>query len=86
MRGSGGGARQRLLHHFFSPLKVPAAGSVGSAGLRSSSNTSAGAPFLFVPAKLIVLMIVSHERSVSLALVRVGLFGASLKCGASLRL
>jgi hypothetical protein len=31
-------------------------------------------------------MIVSHERSVSLALVQVGLFGASLKCGASLRL
>ena len=51
-RGSGSGARQRFI--IFSPLKVPAAGSAGSAGIRSSSSTSPGAPFLLFPEKLIV--------------------------------
>jgi hypothetical protein len=59
-RGSGSGARQRFI--IFSPLKVPAAGSAGSAGIRSSSSTSPGAPFLLFPEKLIVFyMIAFHE-------------------------
>lgn len=40
----------------FSPLKVPAAGSVGSAGIRCSSSTSPGAPFLLFPEKDIVFL------------------------------
>ena len=46
----------------FSPRKVPAAGSVGSAGIRFSSNTSPGAPFLLFPELDIVFLLYDfHE-------------------------
>lgn len=54
IRGSGGVGQGNV--NIVSPLKVPAATSLGSAAVRSSSNTSrAGAPFLFAPERLIVL-------------------------------
>ena len=72
-RGSGSGARQRFI--IFSPLKVPAAGSAGSAGIRSSSSTSPGAPFLLFPEKLIVIYMIAFQNSGAVVKSRYGAGG-----------
>lgn len=52
----------------FSPRKIPAAGSVGSAGIRFSSSTSPGAPFLLFPANDIVFLLYDfHELGAGVA-------------------